>query len=131
MHVIINVVVFDKQLKHILTCKDPVDKKIMPVAGDLIDDEILYDAAYRVIYESCGIPADEIILNPLCSLTDRHDGITTEAWYGILSDDYGIACGDNIPFWYDIQSDADMRYFDDDEKIKYIFYLAKKAVGIK
>lgn len=131
MRTVINIVVFDKELKHVLTCKDPVDKKIMPVAGDIYDDEIAYDAAYRVIYESCGIPADEIILNSLCSLTDRLNDITTEAWYGILNDDYGIACGDNIPFWYDLQDGIDMPCFDGDENAKYIYSLAKKAVGIK
>ncbi len=127
MQNIVYTVVFDSNAKHILVCKNAVSGMLSFVCGICRNDEIAYDAAYRSLYEIGGIVGDDIILNPLFSITDGQRNDCIDIWFGKLQDDIGIVCADVQLVWYSLNADLSAETFDGDGLAEYIINRARKA----
>ncbi len=124
----VNIAVFDSTLCHILVFKND-DTKMSLIGGKKHFGELAYDAAYRLLYELCGISADDIILKPLCTVIDRQSESSIDAWFGALSGDVGIVCTELTPVWYDITQDISSQSFDGDGIAEYMIKKAREAIN--
>lgn len=123
----VNIAVFDSTLCHLLVFKND-DAKMSLIGGKKHSRELAYDAAYRLLYELCGISADDIILKPLCTVIDRQNESSLDAWFGALTGDVGIVCTEVTPVWYDLAQDISSQSFDGDGMAEYMIKKAREAI---
>lgn len=123
----VNIAVFDSTLCHLLVFKSDALKMSL-IGGKKHFGELAYDAAYRLLYELCGISANDIILKPLCTVVDRQNESSLDVWFGALTGDVGIVCTEITPVWYDLSQDLSSQSFDGDGMAEYMIKKAMEAI---
>ena len=127
MHNIVYTVVFDRYAEHMPVCRNAASGKLSFIGGQFKDDELAYDAAYRILYETCGITDDDVILKPLFRISSKQTGDCIDVWFGRLHDDIGIVCANTELVWYSLNNDISTKAFDGDGLAEYIINCARKA----
>lgn len=126
MRTVIKDIVFEAKHGRMLVCGEANGQSLSFIGGEAYEDEIGFDAAYRVIYDTFGIQADDIILKPLCTVTDRLTDTATDVWFGVLECDYGIAVSDSVPVWLSSDEEISHSRFNEGYLAAYIADMARK-----